>query len=82
MGGDEYNKDSAKCHPFEKVIDIFLSDADHIYILAYPFVFVRYSIASEKVKEFEVLDNEAQKNKVANAYKTTFSKGQIYMSFR
>jgi hypothetical protein len=43
---------------------------------------VRYSINSEKVVEFEVLENEAQKNKVANAYKTTLSKGRIYMSYK
>jgi hypothetical protein len=77
-----YDEKTALCHDFEAVNDVFLSDCNHIYILAFPFVFIRYSINSGTVRSFELLENEALKNKVANAYKTNISKGHIMMNYK
>jgi hypothetical protein len=79
---EPYNEKTALCHDFEGVNDIFLSNKSYIFVLAFPFVFVRYSLKSGKAKSFSLLENKALTHKIANAYKTNISKGRIYMSFK
>jgi hypothetical protein len=75
-------KGSKKCHKFDSVNDIFLSNSGKLYILAVPFVFVRISLNSMKVEEFELLENEMLRHKIAGFYKTTISKGKIMMNMQ